>query len=215
MPPCNRRQHYFICRSCNKDHTQSPQLFQGSMEFCKTCMASLILNLLGVERVYLLVPGIRRAQAGDEQMVYRWGETSKIDAAIRALPASPSFYYQRWAQSEPARAGRQSVTMDRKSGRCPKSLSSTAPLTATLLAGCQTSEAVGPQGPQCFNGPGITLFDVSRRDVPENAHEVLRVMFQMMCAMRQHITATNHTYWPFPNNPSHCDGVVEFRFLSF
>lgn len=215
MPPCNRRPYYFICRGCYKDYTLLPTLFQGFMEICKACMASLTAPLLGVERVYLIVPGVRRARVGDEQMVYRWGEKSTIDAALRALPVRPSSALQLWAQFEPAQVARRHLDMRCKSGRCLKSLSLTASLTATLLAGCQTVEAVGPQGPQSFHGPGITLFDVSSRDVPEIAHEVMRTMFWVMCVKRRRNTATHRTYWPFPNNPSHCGGVVEFRFLSF
>lgn len=92
MPPCQRQHGYFKCRDCREDFAQQPDIFWGRVEICKLCIASWICELQDLERVYLIVPGLPRAQIGDEDLVYRWGEPATIQAAINSLPEPPLFH---------------------------------------------------------------------------------------------------------------------------
>lgn len=79
----------------------------------------------------------------------------------------------------------------------------------------QTIETLGPEGPQCYHGSGITLFEVPRDEVPESAVELMEYMFDDTYDMRCGLAEIDDEYWPYPRSPRHCGGIIEFRFLSF
>lgn len=90
-------------------------MFWGQIEICKLCMSSYIEFLEHLERIYIIVPGVRRALAGEEEVVYRWGEPDTIDAAIEALPAEPSLHELLWEEPLPAGGTRPAMTFQGKS----------------------------------------------------------------------------------------------------
>ncbi|KAJ0104446.1 hypothetical protein J7T55_010912 [Diaporthe amygdali] len=193
MPGQNRATDDFICKDCFKDYTQDPGQFWGQLEVCIACMASWTAQLRDVERVYLIVPGLPQAQADDEQIVYRWGAPAAMQAAIAALPRPPSSYDRRTPMHMPAWGTRP----------------------ALRLLSSETVEAFGPDGPQSFHGCGITLFEVPASAVPDETQEILDVMFEETCNARCLFTVDADDFSPFPSNPVHCGGVVEFKFLSY
>lgn len=81
--------------------------------------------------------------------------------------------------------------------------------------GTQTIATFGPEGPRCFYGCGITLFEVPAAEVPRDAVEILECMVKDARDMRQENVEVGHTSSPYPSNPSHCGGAVEFKFLSY
>lgn len=115
MPGCNRISS--ICRDCYNDWANVPFMFSGQIEICKLCMSSYIELLEELERIYIIVPGVRRAQAGEEEVVYRWGEPDTIRDAIEALPAEPSLHELLWEEPLPAGATRPVMTFQGKSRR--------------------------------------------------------------------------------------------------
>lgn len=102
MPRCDRPEGDQSCRDCGADFTERPGPVMKRLEFCDPCVGSWTSLLLDVERVYLIVPGIRRARADDEAEVYRFGVRPIIEAALSALPRRPSRYRQLWHRNLPA-----------------------------------------------------------------------------------------------------------------
>lgn len=118
MPQCNREEDDFSCKDCGRDLTHDPDMFVGRVEFCLECMASWTAELRDIEKVYLIVPGVRRAQAGDEVEVYRFGESSTILAVSDAMPEKPSFHRQIGPTALPAYNARPAITLDGRSRQC-------------------------------------------------------------------------------------------------
>lgn len=81
--------------------------------------------------------------------------------------------------------------------------------------GTETFAPIGPEGPQCFYGCGITLFEVPAAEIPNNAMTILQRMVEDARDLRQEDVEGGRSDSPYPRNPSHCGGAVEFRFLSF
>lgn len=122
MPLRNRRAGYFICRDCRNDFAHSPDMFWGRVEICRLCIASWVSELQDIERVYLIVPGVRRAQVGDEDVVYRWGEPATIQAAVDSLPAPPSSHALVADDTVfPATGTMPAITLHSKCRRCSTS----------------------------------------------------------------------------------------------
>lgn len=93
MPQCNQGADDFLCKDCGNDFSNSPRMFLEDVEFCRDCMASWTAELRDVELVYLIVPGLRRAQVGDKVSVRRLGEAAAMNAAYDAMPTVPSRHY--------------------------------------------------------------------------------------------------------------------------
>lgn len=52
-------------------------------------------------------------------------------------------------------------------------------------------------------------------EVPRDAVAILEYMVKDARDLRQENVEVGHTVSPYPSNPSHCGGAVEFKFLSF
>ncbi|KAG6362405.1 hypothetical protein INS49_010635 [Diaporthe citri] len=193
MPMCNRGPWDFICSDCHNDLANDPGSFSVQVEICRQCIASWVSKFRDIERVYLIVPGVRRAQIGDEEAVYRWGEPATIQAAIDSLPKP--FLHTQVADDVvlPATGTRPAIT----------------------LQSTETIAPFGPERPRCFYGCGITLFEVPAAEVPDNAVEILECMVKDARNLRQEDVEEGHSDSPYPRNPIHCGGAVEFKFLSF
>lgn len=124
MPMCNAGGWDFTCGDCHDDLADDPGSFSAQVEICRRCIASWVFRFRDIERVYLIVPGVRRAQAGDYGVVYRWGEPATIQAAIDSLP-EPPFSHTRVANDVvlPATGTRPAITLRSKCRHC--SISST------------------------------------------------------------------------------------------
>lgn len=134
MPQCNRGADDFLCRDCGKDFADDggPDRFLDGVEFCKSCLASWTSELPDVELVYLIVPGIRRAQVGEKVAVSRFGEGDAMNTAYCANRTVPSGFHP--PKLLPAYGTRPAMTISGKS----EALFSQAPpaeieLTANLL----------------------------------------------------------------------------------
>lgn len=84
-----------------------------------------------------------------------------------------------------------------------------------LFPGTQTIAPFGPEGPRHFYGCVITLFEVPAAEVPRDAVAILQCMVEEGRNLRQEDVEDGHSDSPYPRNPSHCGGAVEFKFLSF
>ncbi|KAL2278239.1 hypothetical protein FJTKL_14650 [Diaporthe vaccinii] len=191
---CNRAAGDFICRDCRNDFAYNPDMFIGQVEICRRCIGSWVSELRDIERVYLIVPAVPRAQIGDEDVVYRWGEPATIQAAIDALPGPPSSHTQ--------------VAND-------VVLPATDTRPVITLQSTKTIAPFGPEGPRHFYGCGITLFEVTAAEVPHDAVAILECMVENGRNLRHEGIEDGHSDSPYPRNPSHCGGAVEFKFLSF
>lgn len=118
MPQCNRGSDDFRCKDCGNDLAHDPDQLVERVEFCLECMASWTAELRDVERVYLIVPEVRRAQAGDEVEVFRFGEYSTLLAAFDAMPEKPSFHRQVGPTDLPVYGTRPAITLDGRSTHC-------------------------------------------------------------------------------------------------
>lgn len=122
MPVCNRTAWDFICRDCHDDLADDPDMFCGQVEICRQCIGSWVSKLKDIERVYLIVPAVRRAEVGDEDVVYRWGEPATIQTAIDSLPGQPSSHTQIANDVVlPATGTRPAITLRSKYRHCSMS----------------------------------------------------------------------------------------------
>lgn len=86
-----------------------------------------------------------------------------------------------------------------------------------LPTACHTIDGFGNSGPCSFDGDGITMYEVAASDVPTDAvHFMDTVVFSYTDTR---VFWTNLTMGtsppPLPEDPRVCDGMVEFKFLSF
>lgn len=67
----------YDCQDCGINYHVVPQEFpDDSTEFCTRCIGLWFACLKKLEQVYIIVPGLPRAQSNDKQYISRYGEAS-------------------------------------------------------------------------------------------------------------------------------------------
>lgn len=124
----------FRCLDCGKDYTDDQEMI-ARFGFCRLCVATWTSELRDIERVYLIVPGIPRAQPGDMVEVFRFGEHPSMLAAFNAMPNAVSSFTRSALTSVAAVGTRPAMTLYSRSRNClttfawRKSLTAVAPHT--------------------------------------------------------------------------------------
>lgn len=86
----------------------------------------------------------------------------------------------------------------------------------TLPTASHTVERFGTDGPQSFEGDGITLYEVAASDVPARAVSLMKTVARSYMETRAEWPATEMGVFPhIPKQPMICGGMVEFKFLSY
>ncbi|KAH8771658.1 hypothetical protein F5883DRAFT_664629, partial [Diaporthe sp. PMI_573] len=169
----------YRCQDCGKDHTDEPERFsEGEVEFCTDCFGHWFALLKRIEEIYLVVPGLPRAQRTDTYHVFRYGE---LDAAGQP-------------HEEAERGGRTCESRDRPvHDVCIRNFN--GPPRDMLLFGCHIVDDFTLNGPQSFEGDGIILYEVDASAVPPQALRFMETMMQCLMAKPKESLGIRATAW--------------------
>lgn len=77
------------CQDCGKNYHNDPQAFPNDrIEFCTACIGLWFAKLVNLEQVYIIVPGLPRAQRTDKRFISRYGEAASINRLLREAQQS-------------------------------------------------------------------------------------------------------------------------------
>lgn len=80
------------CQDCGRRYHADPQEFPGdNIEFCTGCIGLWFARPRSLEQVYIIVPGLPRADRTDKQYISRYGETvTTVQAFTQAMQEDPT-----------------------------------------------------------------------------------------------------------------------------
>lgn len=82
------------CQDCRLTYQQMPNEFPDpSLEFCDRCIGYWFSMLKKLEQVYLIVPGLPRAQKTDRHHLVRYGEETAVAEAVRCCDGDMMGYF--------------------------------------------------------------------------------------------------------------------------
>ncbi|KAL1854821.1 hypothetical protein Daus18300_011337 [Diaporthe australafricana] len=187
------RNLYRGCRDCG-----SLRVPEGlpNLEFCTSCIGTWTDQLEQVEQVFLIVPGLPRAQNTDQRHIFRYGENATVTAAVGV-------------QNEDLRT-ESAVLLDHR-------LPARGTRRAYHLKGTWNIEDFGTASPEIFYGDGITLYEVGTRGIPRRALQFMWAMSKNFVEDRRDYTYDDEQreFDSVPARPMICGGLVEFKFLSY
>ncbi|KAI7776873.1 hypothetical protein LA080_004351 [Diaporthe eres] len=153
------------CQDCGRNYHADPSDFPGdNIEFCTRCIGLWFARLRNLEQVYIIVPGLPRADRTDKQYISRYGETAtNVQAFTQAR------------QEDPTCRCVGVYDFDVDTGNF-----------AGLVAASRSIEAFGTDGPISFEGDGITLYEVAYRDVPDRAVRFMNTLLRAYASTLEH-----------------------------
>ncbi|KAG6362406.1 hypothetical protein INS49_010636 [Diaporthe citri] len=196
LPSFDLAAHNYYCQDCDRNHQVVPQKFPGdNIEFCNRCIGLWFARLIKLEQVYIIVPGLPKAQTTDQQYISRYGELATVDGAFAEA-----------VQKDPTCQVVGSYPFHVNTG-----------FVAGPVIASHTVEGFGNGGPCSFEGNGITLYEVAASDVPDRAVRFMDTLVRSYARKRVRWTylTSGTSPPPVPEDPKVCDGMVEFKFLSF
>lgn len=74
----------YRCQDCDRNYRRDPRAFPSNrIEFCTECIGLWFAQFKNLEQVYIIVPGLPRAQRTDMQYISRYGEAATVERVIR------------------------------------------------------------------------------------------------------------------------------------
>lgn len=92
LPNLDLAARNYGCQDCGRNYPTDPQAFPGyNIEFCTRCIGLWFARFRNLEQVYIIVPGLPRAQTTDKQYISRYGEAAtNVRAFTEALQRDPT-----------------------------------------------------------------------------------------------------------------------------
>ncbi|KAK7702874.1 hypothetical protein SLS64_009485 [Diaporthe eres] len=184
------------CQDCGRNyHFQRGAFPKGGIEFCTRCIGLWFARLNNLEQVYIIIPGLPRAQGTDKQYIARYGEA---DTHRRVLKEA----LQRDPTCRVVGSSILSVNTDDVPGQVMVS---------------HSAEGFGTSGPCSFEGDGITLYEVDMMGVSDRDVRFMNTVVKSYARTRVRWADMTSGVSPpaFPEDPRVCGGMVEFKFLSY
>ncbi|KAG6362404.1 hypothetical protein INS49_010634 [Diaporthe citri] len=208
LPPLTRAGYVFDCEDCKDPVNETHDDLEWRAHpphYCSVCVGDWVTYFPNLEQVFLIVPGLDKAEPGDEVLVYRFGDKEIVEDILKATKYT----------------SRDDCFPTDKEDKAD-----------TNLRGVETTEDIGSDGPsRCFEGNGITLYEACASDFGESLsplshHSFLKTLFKGFCASRRCVSEQGEGIFDyewglegFPACPPRgttkiAGGVIEFRVLS-
>lgn len=79
LPNFDLPAHNYHCEDCDRDYRAKPEAFaDDSIELCLRCIGLWFGRLPNLEQVFIMIPGLPRAQTTDKHHIVRYGEARKV-----------------------------------------------------------------------------------------------------------------------------------------
>lgn len=211
----------YRCQDCGRDYNPDNGYFRNNrIEFCSPCIGLWFARFKNLEQVYIIVPGLPRAQGTEKQYISRYGADGTHDRVYaEALQRDPTCQFSRPLSHYHVDTGEVTGTaIGQFSLPCaaPPRPQGRFANTQILATASHSIEGFGPKGPRSFDGDGITLYEVAAWDIPAQPLSFMHLLLSSYARTR--VMWTNLTAGedppPIPADPRVCGGIVEFKFLS-
>ncbi|KAI7776871.1 hypothetical protein LA080_004349 [Diaporthe eres] len=213
LPPLTRGSKVVRCQDCRQIVDEAPFKLaweSAAPDYCVVCVCNWVCYFPKVEQVFLIVPGLPKAEPGDEVLVYRFGEGELVEDILKATEYSDRVKH--FPRSLPGLEGDAEVTS---------------------LVGVETTENFGSDGhSRSFEGNGITLYEARAGDIDDCGDQpayqsFLQTVFTEFGASRRCVSEQGQGIFDyesglegFPAYPPRgtakiAGGVIEFRVLTY
>lgn len=85
--PLTRRSKVVQCKDCGEKTNEAescPAWAFDAPDYCAVCAGSWVCYFRNLEQVFLIVPDLPKAEAGQEVLVYRFGEKEAVEDILQA-----------------------------------------------------------------------------------------------------------------------------------